>query len=308
MGFALAWRGASEAVADVSFAVAIAFGALLVGKRALVSVSARMLDMNVLMSIAVVGAAALGEWGEGATVFFLFALGGLLESRSLERTRRSIRGLMELAPETARVERDGTLVSLPLSEVTRGDLVTVRPGERVPVDGVISTGASAFDESAVTGESVPVEKAEGAQVFAGTLNTTGLVTVTTTAASSESTLARIVYLVEEAQASRAPSERFVDAFSRIYTPAVIIGAAAVAIVPTMMSLASGSGPGPWEEWVNRALVMLVVSCPCALVISTPVSIVSGITRASEGSSSARRASAASSICHWSARPACSISM
>lgn len=256
------------------------FGGLLVWRRALVSLKARILDMNVLMSVAVFGAAALGEWGEGATVFFLFALGGLLESRSLERTRRSIRDLMDFTPPVARVKRAGAFIELPIGEVRVGDTVLVRPGERVPVDGVVSDGSSAIDESPITGESIPAEKTIGDQVFAGTLNATGLIEVRASAEATDSTLARIVYLVEEAQASRAPSQTFIERFSRYYTPVVIWLAVAIAVVPPLLGALLGMDVGPASEWVRRALVMLVVSCPCALVISTPVSIVSGITRAS----------------------------
>jgi len=281
LGIVAGWLGAPEVGVTVLFAIAIAFGGLLVWRRALVSLSARILDMNVLMSLAVFGAMALGEWGEGATVFFLFALGGLLESRSLERTRRSIRSLMDLTPPVARVRRGGTLTEVGLDQVLVGDIVVVRPGERVPVDGTVKIGFTAVDESPITGESAPVDKTVGDHVFAGTLNTTGLVDVEATAAATDSTLARIVYLVEEAQASRAPSQTFIDRFSRVYTPAVIALAAAVAVVPIGVAAVTGTlDTAVAAEWVRRALVVLVVSCPCALVISTPVSIVSGITRAS----------------------------
>ncbi len=279
LGMVLAWSPAPAWVSTAAYAIAIVFGGLLVWRRALVSLKARILDMNVLMSVAVFGAAALGEWGEGATVFFLFSLGGLLESRSLERTRRSIRDLMSLAPAMARVRRSGVLVDVAVGEVGVGETVLVRPGERVPLDGEVVSGASAVDESPITGESVPVDKTTGSLVFAGSLNTFGVIEVRTSAAAGESTLARIVYLVEEAQASRAPSQQLVERFSRYYTPAVLGLAAAIAIVPPLFLLATGVDP-LWSEWVSRSLVMLVVSCPCALVISTPVSIVSGITRAS----------------------------
>lgn len=280
LGFVLGLGRAPEWASIAAFAIAICAGGLLIWRRALLSLRVRVLDMNVLMSLAVLGAAALGEWSEGATVFFLFALGGLLESRSLERTRRSIRELMDLAPSVARVRRAGTLVSVPAENVVAGETFVVRPGERIPLDGVVAHGASAIDESAVTGESVPVDKGPGERVFAGTLNTSGLLEVTAVAAAKDSTLARIVFLVEEAQASRAPSQRFVDRFSRIYTPAVIGLAVLVATLPPLIGSVTGADGAPFSEWFRRALVLLVVSCPCALVISTPVSIVSAISRAS----------------------------
>lgn len=280
LGLLASLLSAPSLLSVLLFAAAIAFGGLLVWRRALVSIRARVLDMNVLMTVAVLGAAALGEWGEGATVFFLFALGGLLESRSLERTRRSIRDLMSLAPETARVWANGEFVERPLAEVVVGDRVLVRPGERIPVDGTIAQGATVVDEAPITGESVPVEKTEGDQVFGGTTNHSGLIEVRATAISADSTLARIVYMVEEAQASRAPSQSFVDRFSRYYTPSVLFLAAGIAVVPPLIGATTPLEVGSFAEWIRRALVMLVVSCPCALVISTPVSVVSGITRAS----------------------------
>ena len=280
-GWLLGLADATTAAA-ISYAAAILTGGALIWRRAAASLMARTLDMNVLMTIAVSGAAALGEWGEGATVVFLFALGGLLEARSLARTRRSIRDLMALAPEQARIRRGGAEIIVPPAEVLPGETMLVRPGERVPLDGVIVNGASAFDESPVTGESVPRDRAGGDPVFAGSLNTTGLVEVRVTASAGETVLARIVHLVEVAQASRAPVQRFVDRFSRVYTPVVIAVAALLAFGAPALGQASGLWPGfeSWQEWVYRALVLLVVSCPCALVVSTPVAIVSAIARAS----------------------------
>lgn len=280
VGAALTRFGAPHWMAVAAFSAAIAFGGFLVWRRALLSLRARMLDMNVLMTVAVFGAAATGEWGEAATVYFLFALGGLLESRSLERTRRSIRDLIDLAPPIARVRRDGAVVEVQAADVAVGETVVVRPGERVALDGVVTLGASAIDEAAITGESVPAEKTVGDAVFAGTLNTTGLLEVRVDTPAADSTLARIVYLVEEAQASRAPSQTFVERFSRVYTPTVVGLAVAIAVVPPVLALMFGLDWGGFGDWFQRALVMLVVSCPCALVLSTPVSIVSGVTRAS----------------------------
>ena len=280
IGWLLGWLGA-ELAATVAFGLAIMAGGAITWRRAAVSLAARTLDMNVLMTIAVSGAAAIGEWGEGATVIFLFALGGVLESRSVARTRRSIRELMALAPERARVLRAGAEREVAPEEVSLGEVIVVRPGERVPLDGVITVGASAFDESPITGESVPADRAEGDRVFAGSLNTTGRVEVRTTAGAGETTLARIVDLVEAAQASRAPVQRFVDRFSRWYTPVVIAGALALAFGAPALGQAGAPWPGfeALPDWIYRALVLLVVSCPCALVVSTPVAIVSAITRA-----------------------------
>ncbi|HEY5541619.1 MAG TPA: cation-translocating P-type ATPase, partial [Coriobacteriia bacterium] len=262
-----------HASAYAACVVAVLFGWMLLGPRALSSLKTRSIDMNVLMLIAVTGAFALGDVVEAASVVFLYTLGGWLESRALARTRSSIRDLMELAPRTARVISAGAAADMRLEAVPVGALVRVRPGERVPLDGVVAAGFSAVDEAAITGEPLPAEKRDGDRVFAGSLNTTGLLDVTVSAAEKDSTLARVVQLVEQAQAAKAPVEQLVDRFSRAYTPAVVALAVAVALVPPLLGL------GSWFVWVTRALVILVVACPCALVISTPVSLVSAISRA-----------------------------
>jgi Zn2+/Cd2+-exporting ATPase len=282
---ALAWllgsagSGWPETTSIAAYAAAILSGGWLVFRRAVASVRSRSLDMNVLMTVAVLGAAGIGEWAEGAAVVFLFSVGGMLESRSLARTRRSIRDLMDLSPPLARVLREQAETEVSVAEVVPGETMLVRPGERIALDGVVEAGSSAVDESPITGESVPVEKAEGETVFAGSLNTSGPLEVRVTAVAEDSTLARIVFLVEEAQASRAPSQQLVDRFSRYYTPAVVGLAVLLALVPPVAGLLLGQEWGGFGEWFYRALVVLVVSCPCALVISTPVAIVSAITRA-----------------------------
>ena len=271
----------SERAATWLYALAIVIGGTMTWRRAALSLKARVLDMNVLMSVAVIGAAAIGEWSEGATVIFLFALGQYLEARAVGRTRSSIRALMDSAPEQASVKRGGVESRVPSAEVVVGDTIVVRPGERVPLDGEIVSGSSAFDESAITGESVPADRSAGDTVWAGTLSTWGLVEVRVTSPASDSALTRIVHLVEAAQATRAPVQRFVDRFSRIYTPIVVAAAAMIAFGVPALSYAGAPWPGfeAWDEWVYRALVLLVVSCPCALVIATPVAVVSAITRA-----------------------------
>lgn len=279
LGWLASFAGAAELVSIVLYALAILAGGSITWRRALVSLKARMLDMNVLMTVAVIGAAAIGEWQEGATVIFLFALGGWLEARALVRTRRSIRDLVDLTPAQARIRRGGLEVLMPPEEVRPGDTLVVRPGERVALDGTIEKGASALDEAAITGESVPVEKTEGASVFAGSLNTTGLLEIRVTVLSEDTTIARIVHMVEEAQATKAPAQRLVDRFSRWYTPTVVGLALALAVVPPVVGTLLDASWGGFGEWFYRALVLLVVSCPCALVISTPVAVVSAITRA-----------------------------
>ncbi len=234
--------------------------------------------MNVLMTLAMIGAAAIGQWSEAALVAFLFSLGTVLQVATLERTRRAISGLMRLAPPTATVlrpcEDDGELEekTLDVADILVGDLVIVRPGERAAIDGVVVEGAAAADQAPVTGESVPVGKGPGDQVFAGSIIEGGTLRVRATAAASDTTIAKIVHMVEEAQAQRAPAETIVDRFASRYTPVVVALAAAVAFVPPLLGAS-------FDTWFYRGLALLIISCPCALVISTPVSILAALARA-----------------------------
>jgi len=229
------------------------------------------LDMNVLMSVAVLGAAAIGEWMEAAAVVFLFALSELLEGFSVGRARRAIQSLLALTPSTALVNRDGQIQEMQIEEVNLDEILIIKSGARVPLDGVVTSGESAINQAPITGESMPVPKKPGDTVFAGTINGDGSLEAKVTKASGDTTLAKIIKLVGEAQSQKAPSQRFVDQFAKIYTPVVFMGAIVVVL----------SGPllfhGAWLDWTYRALVLLVIACPCALVISTPVSIVSGVT-------------------------------
>ena len=231
------------------------------------------LDMNFLMTVAILGALVIGEYAEAAAIAFLFALAELLESYAVDRARGSVEALMELAPDTARLVRDGLEVIVPAADLARGDHVAMRPGERLPADGIVEDGASAVDESPITGESLPVEKVRGDPVYAGTINREGYLRVLVERRAAESTLARIVRLVEEAEGLKTRSERFVERFARWYTPAITLAAILVIGVPT---LAFGGEFGPWFV---RGLTLLVIACPCALVISTPVAVVSGVTAA-----------------------------
>lgn len=254
--------------------VSIFTGGLSTYKKGWIALKNRNLNMNALMSIAVTGAMLIGHWPEAAMVMFLFALAELIEAKSLDRARNAIRGLMDLAPATATVRQtDGTWEEVPARDVTLGAIVRVRPGERIALDGLITSGRSAINQAPITGESLPVDKAEGEQIFAGTINETGSFEFRVTAGANDSTLARIIHAVESAQGSRAPTQRFVDQFAKVYTPLVFLVALLVAVVPP---LAIG---GEWSEWVYKALVLLVIACPCALVISTPVTIVSGLAAA-----------------------------
>ena len=231
-------------------------------------------DMNLLMTIAVIGAGAIGEWFEAATVAFLFSLSLLLESWSVGRARRAVAALMDLAPPTVRVRtNDGVEEEVPPEQVAVGTVFVVRPGERIPLDGTIRNGTSSVDQAPITGESVPVAKTAGAEVFAGTINGEGLLEVESTKRASDTTLAHIIRLVGEAQSRRAPSERWVEQFARYYTPAIMSLAAMILVVPPLLLGAS------WADWLYRSLVLLVIACPCALVISTPVSVVAALAAA-----------------------------
>lgn len=260
---------APDAVADTLFLLSMAVGGWAIARSALMALRRRTLDMNVLMTMAAVGAVAIGEYAEAAWVLVLFAVGTTIESFALERSRRSVEALMELAPAEATVLAGGQEQTLAVELVPLNAQVLIRPGERVPLDGEVVGGASSIDESALTGESVPVDKTAGDRVFAGTLNAYGALTVRVTSAAADSALARVAQLVADAQGSQAPSERFVDRFARIYTPLVFISALLVAVVPTVLG-------GEFDTWLYRALALLIVACPCALVISVPVSVVSAI--------------------------------
>lgn len=240
-------------------------------RRALPSAVRLHFNMSVLMTVALVGAISIGEWREGAVVAFLYSLSETLESWTAGRVRRAVRELMDLAPPRARIFRPGGgEVEVPVEEVRVGDLVLVRPGERVAMDGKIVRGESALNEAAITGEPLAVEKGPGDEVFAGTLNTYGYLEVEVTRLVEDSTISRIIQMVEEAQARRAPSQVFVERFAAAYTPAVMALAAAVALLPPLIA------GQPWLPWVYRGLALLVAACPCALVVSTPVAVASAI--------------------------------
>ncbi|WP_261546933.1 heavy metal translocating P-type ATPase [Burkholderia multivorans] len=232
------------------------------------------LNINALMSIAVTGAMAIGQWPEAAMVMVLFTIAELIEAKSLDRARNAIQGLMRLAPDTATVQdADGTWRTIDAARVVLGAIVRVKPGERIGLDGEVVSGRSTVNQAPITGESLPVEKAAGDAVYAGTINESGSFDYRVTALASNSTLARIIHAVEEAQGAKAPTQRFVDRFARIYTPIVFAVALLVAIAPPLVV------GGAWHDWIYRALVLLVIACPCALVISTPVTIVSGLAAA-----------------------------
>lgn len=264
-----AWPG----VEDLLFLGAAAVGAANFVPRAVGALRGRVLDMHVLMLLAVIGAAAIGEFMEAGAIAFLFSVAELLEGFASERAEASVRSLMELSPDVARVRRDGREVTVRSAEVKAGDLVVVRPGERIPVDGEVTEGSSAVNEAAITGESMPADKTPGEAVFAGSIVHDGFLVVRSDRDAGDTTLARMIRLVEEAERRRSPSERFVERFARYYTPAVTLGAVLVVLLPVLFL------GGEFETWLLRGLTLLVIACPCALVISTPVSVVSAITSA-----------------------------
>jgi Cd2+/Zn2+-exporting ATPase len=254
-----------------AYLAAIVLGARFVVVKAWHAARSLRPDMHLLMTVAVLGAIAIGEWFEASTVTFLFALSLAVESWSVGRARRAIAALLDLAPATARVLRpDGAETVVPVAEVRPGDRFIVRAGERIPLDGRIVEGASAVDQSPITGESMPVEKGPGADVFAAAINGDGVLTIAATKAAQDTALARIIRMVEEAHVRRAPSEQWVERFARVYTPAVMLLALLVFVLPPLVL---GQA---WDTWFYRALVLLVIACPCALVISTPVSIVAAL--------------------------------
>ncbi|HRQ74038.1 MAG TPA: heavy metal translocating P-type ATPase [Phycisphaerales bacterium] len=271
-----AWSSASEHPWPVLLlsAAAVLFGGLPTLRKGLIALRTFTLNINFLMTVAVAGAFAVGEYPEAAMVVCLFAVAELIEKYSLERARNAVRALMAMAPETAFVRQtDGSWMETPAADVLVGAVVRVRPGERLPVDGTVVAGASAVNQAPITGESVPVDKAEGDQVFAGTINESGVLEIRVSGGRDQTTLARIIRTVQEAQAVRAPTQRFVDRFARVYTPTVVVLAILIALVPPLLF------QQPWMRWVYEALVLLVIACPCALVISTPVTVVSGLASA-----------------------------
>ncbi|SDX19077.1 Cd2+/Zn2+-exporting ATPase [Marininema mesophilum] len=274
LGFISDLAGLLPLAGPVFFSLAILVGGYKPAKSAFFAVKNRSLDMNVLMVGAAIGAAFIGEWSEGALVVWLFAVGNWLQTQSIERTRTSIRELMELAPAEAWVSSSSGWIRQNVESIAIGQRIMVKPGEKIPLDGIVLEGTTSVNQAPITGESIPVDKMPGNEVYAGTVNESGAVEIEVTRLEADTTLAKIIRLVEEAQEKQAPTQDLVDRFARVYTPIVFILALLTMVLPPLFG-------GDWRDWLYRGVELLVIACPCALVISTPVAIVSAIGNAAK---------------------------
>jgi Cd2+/Zn2+-exporting ATPase len=281
-GILIAWRGGSAGMTRIAYGSAIGLGGIELIPRAIRSLRQLRLDIHVLMTLAVAGALVLGQWDEAATVAFLFGLSEALEALSVERAQRAVRSLLEVAPETAElIGSDGAVRVVSASQVQPGDRLLVRAGARIPIDGTVTAGRSSVNPMAITGESVPVTREPGDPVFAGTVNGDGALEVEAAGTLGDALVSRIIARVREAQQRRAPVERRISRFAAVYTPAVVLLSLAVMLVPPLIQLlwSSPAATIDWTTWFARGLVVLVIACPCALVIATPVAVVSALAAA-----------------------------
>ena len=272
-GWTLDFSGAPQLSIIIAFSTAIVIGGFGTARKAFFSLRKLNLDMNILMTAAVSGAALIGEWSEGAAVAFLYSISNTLEAYTMEKARQSIKELMDIAPKEALIRRYGGEALVAVDDIRIGDIMIVKPGEKIAMDGTLIKGFSNVNQAAITGESLPAQKGPGDEVFAGTLNQAGSIEVEVTKLVNDTTIAKIIHMVEEAQAQKAPSQRFVDRFAAVYTPIVITLAAGIVLIPPLLL------GEQWNTWIYRGLAMMVVSCPCALVVSTPVALVSAISNA-----------------------------